>query len=415
MIHSVDRTCQAPAPTDPVSPSVVAVAGPAGSGKTTLGRALAVALGRPILDLDTLTNPLLDRLPLLGIDGHWNADGPHRVAVRDARYAVLRCAAADLVAVGQSPILVAPFTAELAGGDAWRALGAAVAPAPITVVHLTGAPELLEARRALRGADRDRQRPRVDRATEIAVDVVGIDAALTTEQQVFRVLRALGVRTPVDAASALFGETFDAVLFDLDGTLLDSTAAVHRSWSRVADEFGFDLHDSAIGHGMPAAAGLSAILGPESGPAAGARLIALETDDVADVTAIPGALDTLAGLDDIPWAVVTSGTPPVAGARMAAAGISAPHIVITADDVDRGKPDPEPYLLGAARLGVDPRRCLVVEDAPAGITAGRAAGCRVLGIRGTVDLTDSGADLLVDALDQIEIVARGEGFALTPR
>ncbi len=415
MIHSVDRTCQAPAPSDRTSQAVVAIAGSAGSGKTTLGRALASALGRPILDLDTLTNPLLDRLPLRGVDGHWNTDGPHRVAVRDARYAVLRSAAGDLVAVGQSPILVAPFTAELSGGDAWRALVDAVAPASVTVIHLTGTPELLESRRAHRGADRDRQRPQVDPTAEVAVEVIGIDAALTTDQQVFRVQRALGVRTPVDAASALFGETFDAVLFDLDGTLVDSTAAVHRSWSRVADEFGFDLHDSAIGHGMPAAAGLSAILGPDVGPAAGARLIALETEDVSDVTAISGALDILAGLHDMPWAVVTSGTPPVAGARMAAAAISAPHIVITADDVENGKPDPEPYLLGASRLGVDPRRCLVVEDAPAGITAGRAAGCRVLGVRGTVDLTDSGADLVVDALDQVEIVRRGEGFALVPR
>jgi sugar-phosphatase len=132
---------------------VVMVAGPAGAGKSTLGRALAADMGAALLDLDDLTNPILDAL-WPPEQGHWN-DPEHRAVVRPARYAVLRAAAAAQVGSGVDLVLVAPFTAELAGGEEWAALTAAVAPAEPFVVWMDVAVDVLAARLRERGAERD--------------------------------------------------------------------------------------------------------------------------------------------------------------------------------------------------------------------------------------------------------------------
>ena len=178
---------------DGTAPLVIAVAGPAGSGKTTLGRALAVRLGLPILDLDRLTNPLLDRLEGLGTP-HWlSLEGAEAAAVRSGRYASLRAAAADLVSVGQGAVLVAPFTAELTAGPPWAALVEAVLPAGVKVVYIDGPEDLLAARRRSRGEVRDAFRPEdIPRAAPL-VEHVAVDAALSTTQQVSRVLSELGL------------------------------------------------------------------------------------------------------------------------------------------------------------------------------------------------------------------------------
>ena len=133
--------------------------------------------------------------------------------------------------------------------------------------------------------------------------------------------------------------------------------------------------------------------GPVRGEAAAAARYQLELEyvDVADITAAPGAPELLAELDrlGLPWAVVTSADPPLARTRLAAAG--RPALLVTIDDVRAGKPDPEGYLLAARKLGADPRRCLVVEDAEAGVAAGRAAGAVVAGLRGVdadIQITD---------------------------
>lgn len=131
---------------------VVMVAGPAGAGKSTLGRALAAQMRAALLDLDDLTNPILDAL--WSGAGHWN-DPEHRALVRPARYAVLRAAAAAQVASGVDVVLVAPFTAELAGGDAWAALAAAVAPAEPFVVWIDAPADVLSARVRERADVRD--------------------------------------------------------------------------------------------------------------------------------------------------------------------------------------------------------------------------------------------------------------------
>lgn len=134
---------------------MLVVAGPPGSGKSTLGSALARELRAALLDLDTLTNPLLDVLARqVAPDGHWN-DAAYRNVVRPARYAALRSAASDQVATGVDVVLVAPFTAEMAGGQEWDDLVAAVAPSVPEVIWLDASPRLLAARIAERGDRRD--------------------------------------------------------------------------------------------------------------------------------------------------------------------------------------------------------------------------------------------------------------------
>lgn len=191
----------------------------------------------------------------------------------------------------------------------------------------------------------------------------------------------------------------DAVLLDMDGTLVDSDAAVERSWERWAAEYGMDLDAVlAVAHGSPAditIRGLRPDLDEAAVAASAARQLHIQYDDLADVVATAGAAELVATLDRLalPWAVVTSADVRLATARLGAAGISAPMLV-TIDDVAVGKPDPEGYLVAAARLGVDPARCLVVEDAAPGVAAGRAAGARVAGLKGVaadLPIVDLGA------------------------
>ena len=138
-------------------------------------------------------------------------------------------------------------------------------------------------------------------------------------------------------------------------------------------------------------------------PAVG-RIEELEMATAGEVRALPGAREAVAGLPRNRWAVVTSGNRRLALARLAAAGLTAPALV-TADDVARGKPDPEPYLLGARRLGVEPGRCLVVEDAPSGLQAAQAAGMGTVAVTTTHRAEELHADAVIGALDAIRVVA----------
>jgi sugar-phosphatase len=389
------------------------VAGVAGSGKTTLGRAIASRLGLPLLDLDQLTNPLLDAIGHLLPGDHW-LSGPDSALVREGRYASLRTAAADIVSLGQGVVLVAPFTAELRGGAEWQAWAAALGAARVNVIHLVGAPELLNARRAARGENRDAFRPTDDAAESAAVPHLRIEAALEPAQQLHRALRELGVDAPLDPGHPLFTASFDAVLFDLDGTLLDSTPAVVRSWTTLAGEYGFDPAELQANHGQPARALLERLLREDQLPEAALRIAQLELDDVQGVTAIAGAARMLSALPESGKAIVTSGTKAIATARLTAAGLPVPHTLVTADDISRGKPDPEPYLLAAARLGLDPTRCLAVEDAPAGVRSARAAGCLVLGVGGTAEASELNADLWVEDLSRVRATTAGDVITLVP-
>jgi mannitol-1-/sugar-/sorbitol-6-phosphatase len=449
----------------------VAVAGVAGSGKSTLGRALARALGAPLLDLDSLTNPLLDALPPEVFtpgaghadprhhgaepstgqgsarhhsaesgtsqggaphhsgesstsqgsarersagsgagwsEGHW-LGSPYGEAIRDGRYAVLRAAAVDALDTAGAAVMVAPFTAELRGGEDYELLREAVGEATLTIVHLGGDPALFAERRVKRGASRDQHRVDVP-APGPAVEVVTVDAELTTEQQLIRVLAALGRRRAVEPSSLIFGRDFDAVLFDLDGTLVDSTASVLRSWRRFSHEFGIHPDAVAENHGRPARALLDMVLPAERVEDGLARVTEIEIEDAVALPRTPGAWEFFESVPEACRAIVTSGASVLAEARLRAAGIPVPAVMVTADDIRRGKPDPEPYLLGAERLGVAPERCLVVEDAVAGVRSGLAAGCAVLALTGTTSADElKEAGLVVDALDQLRIEVTADG------
>jgi HAD superfamily hydrolase (TIGR01509 family) len=187
-----------------------------------------------------------------------------------------------------------------------------------------------------------------------------------------------------------------AVLFDMDGTLVDSDAAVERAWAAWALEYGVDPAVAIENvHNGPAERTVRRLL-PQADEtlvdAAAQFNLTLQYDDLDDVVAAPGATLLLEALDrwKLPWAVVTSADLRLASARLRAAGIE-PPVLVTGDDVVNGKPDPEGYLLAARRLRVDPSRCLVVEDSEPGLTAGRAAGAvtaTLRGLRGDVPLSD---------------------------
>ena len=178
-----------------------------------------------------------------------------------------------------------------------------------------------------------------------------------------------------------------AVLLDMDGTLVDSDAAVERAWLAWCEEYGVDPATAmAVSHGNPAETTIRHLL-PHLTEAELATATQLEHelqyDDLADVVATPGAQQLIDTIErrGLAWAVVTSADRRLARARLGAAGIAPPQL-ITVEDVLNGKPDPEGYLLAAARLGVDPQRCLVVEDSAPGLIAGRRAGAMTAALRG---------------------------------
>lgn len=202
--------------------------------------------------------------------------------------------------------------------------------------------------------------------------------------------------------SALTDRAFAAVIFDNDGTLVDSTPAVVRCWVQWAGEYDVPLEELGKHHGVPAAAIIRALAPHADLDEALHRITELELADTADVVALPGAVDAVRALLPDRCAVATSATRDLGVARLQAAGIPLPGVVITFDDVERGKPHPDPFLLAAKRLGVDPQQCLVVEDAPSGLTAAKAAGCATLALTSTtsaIDLDATGdADAIVDSL-----------------
>lgn len=206
-----------------------------------------------------------------------------------------------------------------------------------------------------------------------------------------------------------------ALLFDLDGTLIDSTAVVVRSWRRWCEEYGVSAEAFARvhAHGRPAVELVADLLPADRVTEALARIVEIEVDDLDGVVALPGAHALLDGLPAGRWAVVTSCTAALARVRLAHTGI-APPVLVTASDVTRGKPDPEPYLLGARRLGVDPKDCVVVEDAPAGLAAARAAGMRTVAVLTTHSPADlAGADLIAPGLSALRTGPGPRGVAIT--
>ena len=175
--------------------------------------------------------------------------------------------------------------------------------------------------------------------------------------------------------------TVDAVLFDNDGVLVDSHREVEQAWRQIADEFDLDTDRLLVELvGRRAVDTLSDHLGPEQCRRATARLEDLEVEMASQTRPLAGAHDLLGQLDGAQWTIVTSAARRLAEARWRGASIRFPDRVVTAEDVANGKPDPEPFLVGAAVLGVDPSRCLVFEDSPSGGEAARAAGAAVVAV-----------------------------------
>lgn len=189
-----------------------------------------------------------------------------------------------------------------------------------------------------------------------------------------------------------------ALLVDLDGTLVDSSAPVTRAWTAFAQRHGLNSGDVlAFAQGRPSRETVR-LLAPSADHAAEAALVEqAETTDTDGVFALPGADDLLRS--GYPLAIVTSCSTPLAEVRLRAAGLPRPEVVISSSMVRRGKPDPEGFLLGARRLDVPAERCAVLEDAPVGIDAGRAAGARVIALRTTHGDDALGrADAIIDTL-----------------
>lgn len=209
--------------------------------------------------------------------------------------------------------------------------------------------------------------------------------------------------------STLWDRTFDAVIFDMDGTLVDSTPAVKRAWTTWAIEHQITAEQLMGHHGKPSAGVVRSLVAADRQEAAVARINELELADVHDIVVLPGAAEALAALETARTAIATSCDRPLAAARIAAAGVVAPDVVVTVDDVERGKPHPDPFLEAARRLGVPPERCLVVEDAPAGLAAAHAAGCATLAVQTTTDPADLSADATVPDLSHVTWTVEGNG------
>lgn len=200
-----------------------------------------------------------------------------------------------------------------------------------------------------------------------------------------------------------------AVLFDIDGTLVDSTAALERTWTVWAGRHGLDVRDILrVCHGRRSEDTIAEfITGARERATAVVEMEELELGDLDGVVALPGAHELLHSLQALPgqrWAAVTSGSRRLMQARLTAARLPIPAVLIAADDVRQGKPDPEGYLAAAQALNADPERCVVVEDAPAGLEAGRRAGAFTMAVC-TSHSADkvAEADLVVANLAQVAI------------
>jgi mannitol-1-/sugar-/sorbitol-6-phosphatase len=196
-----------------------------------------------------------------------------------------------------------------------------------------------------------------------------------------------------------------AVLFDLDGVLVDSTPAVARVWARWAREQGLAPEKViAHAHGRRSIETVRAFAPNLNAEQENGRVEQMEIHDKAGVIALPGAARLLGRLPQNRFAIVTSATRPLAMARMQYAGLPVPEHLISADDVLHGKPSPEPYLKGAQLLAFPATDCLVFEDVPAGITSARTAGMQVIAIPNTYPEKElAGATALVRSLELIDV------------
>lgn len=211
------------------------------------------------------------------------------------------------------------------------------------------------------------------------------------------------------------------VLFDMDGVLVDSTAAVARVWSVWARKHSLDADAVVkIAHGRPSISTIRELLPDSDHEAEDREVERLEIEDVEGIVAMPGVAELLRAIPPNKYAIVTSATRALAEVRLRAASLPVPANLVTARDVQRGKPNPDPYLMGARILGVSPVECAVIEDAPSGIRSGKEAGAHVVALRTTssdLELQEAGADWIVNDCAELSInlAAPGEEFFLVVR
>jgi sugar-phosphatase len=197
----------------------------------------------------------------------------------------------------------------------------------------------------------------------------------------------------------------DAVLFDLDGVLIDSTECILRHWQQWALEHEIEMADvMRVVHGRRTVETIRLIAPQLSAEDEARKFASVEAAETEGVRVIEGAAVLLTSLPPDAWAIVTSGTRDVATARLKWVGLSVPRVLITSEDVVRGKPDPEPYLVAAARLGLAADRCAVIEDSPAGIESARSAGMQTVAVTTTHARQDlAGADMIAAGLGDIRV------------
>jgi sugar-phosphatase len=216
----------------------------------------------------------------------------------------------------------------------------------------------------------------------------------------------------MDSSSVLV--PFQGILFDMDGILISSLGSVERSWAAWARMRGIDPEAAIrVAHGRRAIETV-ARLRPDLDSEAELKVIEdLEVADNEGLTVLPGVLELLAALPRERWTVVTSATERLARLRMAAGGIPVPERLVTADQVTRGKPHPEPFLAGAALLGLPPSACVVFEDSSSGAQAGRAAGCTVVATTFSHPVASlDAAHYLVRDLTDVRAEVKEEGLVL---
>lgn len=203
------------------------------------------------------------------------------------------------------------------------------------------------------------------------------------------------------------------LLFDLDGVLVDSTPAVARVWTKWAIAHGFDPEETVRkAHGRPSIATIRDLLPEADAEKENEVVLRGEIEDTEGVVPLPGVRELLASLHKDRWALVTSCARPLAEVRLRTAGLPVPSRMITSDDVRRGKPDPEPYRKGADLLGIPASKCVVFEDAPAGIRAGKSAGGLVVALTTTSsspELEEAGADWIITGYSQISVFESDHG------
>jgi sugar-phosphatase len=208
--------------------------------------------------------------------------------------------------------------------------------------------------------------------------------------------------------------TGSVLLFDMDGTLVDSTASVERAWGRFAARHGLEASAIlAVAHGRPtievvaefAPRGVDVVAETD-------RIEAEEIDRTDGISEVPGSAALLRGLDRDRWAVVTSATRALTLRRLAAVGIPLPKILVAADDVTRGKPHPQPYMLAAKALGFDASEAVVFEDAPAGLASAKAAGAATVVVGGYEGEVAEGLPRIAD-MRSVTVSANGSGLSVT--